>query len=76
MARAVRIGLTTAGIVAPFILWLATGSVGWLGVIYAVEALVTLLIRWVARSLGLPAWSANEAYVSRLRRWNQSRRHT
>jgi hypothetical protein len=43
---------------------------------FAVGATVSLLQegtrRW-ARSKGLPEWSANEAYIARLRRWRRSR---
>jgi hypothetical protein len=62
-------------IVWPLGVWLITGSVSTLGVIYAAEALVAIMARPVARWLGLPAWSASESYVSQLRRWRAERRN-
>lgn len=66
--------LTWSAIVAPLIVWLTTGSVGALAVIYAAEALLGVVARAVARSLRLPAWSASESYIGRLRRWQTDRR--
>lgn len=66
--------LTGSVIVGPLIVWLTTGSVGALAVMYAAEALLGVVARAVARSLGLPAWSASESYISRLRRWHADRR--
>jgi hypothetical protein len=58
----------------PLAVWLITGSASALGVIYGVEALLGLIARHVARSMGLPAWSASESYIGRLRRWRTARR--
>jgi hypothetical protein len=66
--------LTGSVIVAPLIVWLTRGSVGALAVIYAAEVLLGVVARAVARSLRLPAWSASESYIGRLRRWQTDRR--
>jgi hypothetical protein len=42
--------------------------------IYAAGLLLGMAIGRVARALGLPTWTANEAYITRLRRWRQQRR--
>jgi hypothetical protein len=66
--------LTGSMILAPLLVWLITGSVDALAVMYAGEALLSVVARAVARALGLPAWSASESYISRLRRWQAGRR--
>ncbi len=61
-------------VVDPLITWLTTGTVDSLALIHGVEALIVLAFLWLRRVLGLPAWSAGEAYVTRLRRWRAVRR--
>lgn len=74
VARWLGAALAGAVIVGPLIVWLTTGSVDALAVIYAAEVLLGVVARAVAHSLGLPAWSASESYISRLRRWQADRR--
>jgi hypothetical protein len=63
IVKRLDVALTTSLVIGPVIVWLVTGSISTLGVIYA-----------VGRSLGLPEWSASESYISRLRRWRTDRR--
>lgn len=65
--------LAASVIVGPFVGWAITGSLGMFGVIYAAQAALGILGRYLSRSLGLPGWSASESYVSRLRRWQADR---
>jgi hypothetical protein len=44
-----------------------------LAVILTLRFLIDAATPW-ARSVGVPKWSANEAYVVRVRRWLRSRR--
>ncbi len=74
LAKALGVGLTVTVIVGPIVIWLITGSVGWFPAIYGAEALLGVVFRSVARSMGLPAWSASESYITRLRRWRGARR--
>ena len=67
--------MVIALIVAPIVVALIDGDVSWFAVVYGAEALVLLVAGVVRRRLGLPTWTANEAYISRLRRWHRSR-HT
>jgi hypothetical protein len=69
------IALIPFAVVAPLITWLVTGSVDSFAVIYGVEALAALAFLWLRRVLGLPAWGANESYISCLRRSQAGRRH-
>ena len=43
------------------------------GVIYGAELLVGFVFRKSVQSIGLPIWSADESYLSRLRRWRTDR---
>lgn len=61
-------------VVEPLVTWLITGTVDSLALIHGVEALIVLAFLWLRRAFGLPAWSADEAYVTRLRRWRAVRR--
>jgi hypothetical protein len=74
IAKGLGVALTVSAIVAPIIIWLVTGPVSLFGAIYGAEALVIFLARSVARSMGLPTWSASESYVRRLRQWQVDRR--
>jgi len=69
-----RVASVAATIFWPLAVWLITGSASALGVIYGAEALLGLIARHVARSMGLPAWSASESYIGRLRHWRTARR--
>lgn len=66
--------LTVSVIVGPIVVWRITGSVSPFGAIYGAEALLGILARSFARSMGLPAWSASEPYIISLRRWHADRR--
>ena len=81
MRRAWRLIVSAFGIASAVIVivwpvgvWLITGSVSVVALIYAAEALLAIVARRVARSMGLPAWSASESYISQLRRWRTARR--
>jgi len=66
--------LTVAVVLVPVVGWLVTGSVGLFAVVYAAELVLGVGVRYVARSMDLPSWSANESYINRLRRWQGDRR--
>lgn len=74
IVKRLDVALTTSLVIGPVIVWLVTGSISTLGVIYAAEVLSLSIARAVGRSLGLPEWSASESYISRLRRWRTDRR--
>jgi hypothetical protein len=72
-----RWGLASAFAVAAWVLVALKGSD--IAYYVAVGATVSLLqegIRRWARSKGVPEWTANEAYIARLRRWRRSRHTT
>jgi hypothetical protein len=73
IADRLGVALAIAVVVLPIVAWLVTGSVGLFAVVYAAEVVLGVTARYVARSTGLPTWSANESYVSRLRRWQADR---
>jgi hypothetical protein len=73
IAGRLGVALTMAVVVLPVVAWLVTGSVGLFSVVYAAEVVLGVTARYVARSIGLPSWSANESYISRLRRWQADR---
>jgi hypothetical protein len=56
------------------VLLVVTGSAATFAVLYGIETLIIVSWRAVRKRLGLPAWKADEAYITRLRRWSQSRR--
>ena len=72
--RSLEIALVAAVILAPVVILIATGSFGTFAALYGVETLIAVAARLISRRLELPAWAPDEAYVTRLRRWNRSRR--
>jgi hypothetical protein len=66
--------ILAAVVLVPVVVLIATGSVGSLSAIYAAEVLLGLAVRYAVRRLGLPSWSASEAYITRLRAWRANRR--
>jgi hypothetical protein len=61
--------------VAAWVLVALTGSdiAYYFAIAFTVRLLLDGIQRW-ARSTGLPEWTANEAYITRLRRWRRSKR--
>jgi hypothetical protein len=74
MLRRLEIGLVAAVVLTPLVLLVVTGSAGTFAVLYGIETLIVVSWRAVRKRLGLPAWKADEADITRLRRWSQSRR--
>jgi hypothetical protein len=73
MWRRIDLVLTATVILAPVVILAVTGSVGWAAIVLGVEALLGVAGRTVARRLGLPAWTPEEAYITRLQRWRRTR---